>query len=110
MCGFTDANWAGCPSDRKSTSSGIFSVGSAVISWYNRKQRSVTLRSAEEEYMVASQAACELIWMRNIHVGLFSQMMNPTVTYCDDQICINLSENLVFHDRSMHIDIWYHHL
>jgi hypothetical protein len=64
--------------------------------------------SAEVEYMVASQAACEAIWMRKILVGLFSQEMDPTMIYCDNQSCIKLSENPVFHDRSKHIDIRYH--
>ena len=60
--------------------------------------------------MAASQAACEAIWMRKILVGLFDQRMDPTVIYCDNQSCIKLSENPVFHDRSKHIDIRYHHL
>ena len=60
--------------------------------------------------MVASQATCEAIWMRKIIVGLFGQQMDPTVIYYDNQSCIKLSKNLVFHDRSKHIDIWYHHL
>ena len=37
--GFTDADWAGSPSDRKSTSGGIFNIGSTLVSWYNKKQR-----------------------------------------------------------------------
>ena len=48
--------------------------------------------------------------MRKILVGLFGQRMDPTVIYCDNQSCIKLSENLVFHDRSKHIDIQYNHL
>ncbi len=60
--------------------------------------------------MAASQAACEAIWMRKILVGLFGQMMDPTVIYCDNQSCIRLSENPVFHDRSKHINICYYHL
>ena len=48
--------------------------------------------------------------MRKILVGLFDQRMDLTVTYCDNQSCIKLSENLVFHDRSKHIDIQHHHL
>eukprot|EP00253_Pinus_taeda_P033137 PITA_33137 len=52
--GFTDVDWAGNPSNRKSTSGGIFSIGLATISWYNRKQRSVALSSLEAEYMAAS--------------------------------------------------------
>eukprot|EP00253_Pinus_taeda_P018842 PITA_18842 len=108
--GFTDADWVGSPSDRKSTSRGIFNLGSAAVSWYSRKQRSIALSTVEAEYMVASQVACEAIWMRKIIVGLFGQMMDPTVIYCDNQSCIKLSENPVFHDRSKHIDIRYHHL
>jgi len=48
--------------------------------------------------------------MRKIHVGLFGQQRDPTVIYCDNRSCIKLSENLVFHDWSKHIDIQYHHL
>ena len=48
--------------------------------------------------------------MRKIIVGVFSQEMDLTVIYCDNQSCINLSENLVFHDSSKHIDIQYYHL
>eukprot|EP00253_Pinus_taeda_P027972 PITA_27972 len=74
------------------------------------KQRSVVLSSAEAEYMAASLAACEAIWMRKILVGLFGSHLDPTVIYCDNQSCIKLSANPVFHDRSKHIDIKYHHI
>ncbi len=60
--------------------------------------------------MAASQAACKAIWMRKILVGLFVHMMDPIVIYCDNQSCIKLSKNLVFHGRSKNIDIHYHHL
>eukprot|EP00253_Pinus_taeda_P017953 PITA_17953 len=103
--GFTDVDWAESPSDRKSTSGGIFSIGATVVSSYNRKQRSVSLSSAKVEYIVASQVAYEAIWIRKILVGLFGQQMDPTKIYCDNQTCIKLSDNPVFHDRSKHIDI-----
>jgi len=60
--------------------------------------------------MAASLAACEAIWMRKILVELFGSHLEPTVIYCDNQSCIKLSANLVFHDRSKHIDIRYHHI
>ena len=69
------------------------------------KQRYVALSSIEEEYMDAIQAACEAIGMRNILVGLFGQNMDPTLIYDDNHSCIKLSENIVFHDQSKHIDI-----
>ena len=71
--------------DRKSTSGGIFSIGSTVVSWYSRKQRSVALSLVEAEYMTASLATCKAIWMRKIPVGLFDSHLDPTVIYCDNQ-------------------------
>ena len=43
LYGYTDANWARSISDRKSTSGGCYSLGSAMISWFSRKQSSVAL-------------------------------------------------------------------
>ena len=65
----------------------------------------MALSSVEVEYMAASQAACEAIWMRKIRVGFFGSHLDPTVIHCDNQSCINLSINLVFNGRSKHIDI-----
>ena len=48
--------------------------------------------------------------MRKILVGIFIEEMDLTLIYCDNHSCIKLSKNSVFHDRSKHIDIWYHHL
>ena len=82
--GFTDADWEGSPTDKKSTSGGIFSIGSTTISWYNRKQIFVALSLAEAEYMAASLDTCEAIWMRKILVELFGSHLDPTVIYCDN--------------------------
>ena len=108
LAGYTDSDWAGCASDRKSTSGCCFGLGSAVVSWFSRKQQSVALSSAEAEYMAASLASCEAIWLRKMLFGLFGQPLRPSVIYCDNQSCIKLTENPVFHDRSKHIGIKYH--
>jgi hypothetical protein len=108
LSGYTDFDWAGSAIDRKSTSGCCFTLGSGVISWYSRKQKSVALSSAEAEYMAASQASCEAIWLRKALVDLFGTKLDPTIIYCDNQSCIKLSENPVFHDRSKHIEIRYH--
>ena len=60
--------------------------------------------------MAASLASCKAIWMRKILVELFGSYLEPTVIYFDNQSCIKLSANPVFHDRSKHIDIRYHHI
>jgi hypothetical protein len=107
---FTDVDWVGGSIDRKSTSGCAFSIGSVVVSWFSRKQRSVALSSAEAKYMATNLATCEAIWLRKLLVGLFGQGLEPKVIHCDNQSCIKLSENPVFHDRSKHIEIKYHHI
>jgi hypothetical protein len=58
--------------------------------------------------MAASQASCEAIWLRKMSVGLFGQEFPSTVIHCNNQSCIKLSKNPVFHDRSKHIEIIFH--
>jgi hypothetical protein len=53
---------------------------------------------------------CEVVWIRKILTYLFEHEMDPTIIHCDNQICVNLSENLVFHDRLKHIEIKYHYI
>ena len=78
------------------------------MSWFSQKQKFVALSSAKAEYMEASQASCEVLWLRKLLVDLFDQELMPTLIYCDNQSCIQLSENHIFHDRSKHIEIKYH--
>ena len=63
LYGYTDADWDGSISDRKSTSGGCYSLGSTMISWFSRKQSSVAISTAEAEYLVAYSTSCEAIWL-----------------------------------------------
>lgn len=77
--------------DQKSTSGCCFNMGSRVVSWYSRKQKSMALSFAEAEYIVASMATCEIIWLRKLLVALFGQRIEMTVIHYDNQSCIRLS-------------------
>ena len=110
LAGFTDADWAGCVEDWKSTLGCCFSIGSGVVSWFSKKQKSVALSSTEAECMEASMAACEGMWLRKLLSGLFECELEATVVHCENQSGIRLYENLVFHDRRKHINIRYHFL
>lgn len=70
----------------------------------------MALTETEAKYMAANTASCEAIWLRKLIVELIDDMLEPTMVYCYNQSCIRLSENLVFHDHSKHIDIRYHFL
>ena len=103
LSGYIDSDWVGSVSDRKSTSGCCFSLGSAMISWKNRKQSSIALSTAEEEYIVSCSSNCEAIWLRKLLTGLFNLEMEETTIVCDNQSCINMTKNLVFHDKLKHI-------
>eukprot|EP00253_Pinus_taeda_P013080 PITA_13080 len=74
----------------------------------NKKQKYVALSLAEADYMETSIATCEDIWLRKQLVNLFRRRMEATKIFCDNQSCIKLSENPMFHDCSKHIDIRCH--
>ena len=74
----------------------------------SRKQKLVALSTTEVEYIASSMACCEVVWLGKLFSELFEHVLDTTVIYCDKQSGISLSENLVFHDRSKHIDIEYH--
>ena len=63
LFGYTDADWAGSMSDRRSTSGFMFSLGNAAITWSSKKQPTVALSSTEAEYRGAAVAACEVAWL-----------------------------------------------
>jgi hypothetical protein len=78
-----------------------------MISWSSRKQGSIAQSTAEAEYTAASAASREAVWLRKL---LSDLELEPTVIHCDNQSCIKLTENPVFHDRSKHIEMRYHYV
>ena len=63
LYGYTNADWDGSVSDRRSTSCGCYSLGSAMISWFSRKQSSVALTTTEAKYIASCSASFEAIWI-----------------------------------------------
>jgi hypothetical protein len=81
-----------------------------MISWQSRKQSSIVLSTMEVEYFVACSGSCEAIWLHKLLTGLFDLEMEATTILCDNQSCIKMTENPVFHDNSKHIEIRYHYI
>ena len=108
--GFYDSDWAGSVQDRKSTSGFCFSMGSAMVSQSSRKQGSITLSTTEAEYVYASDASQEPIWLQKLLSDLFDTSLQPIVIHYDNQSYIKISENPVFHDRQKHMEMRYHYL
>ena len=103
--GYTDSDWEANVVDRKSTSGGCYCLGSTMISWLSKKQSSVAHNTAEAEYIAACSACCEAICLRKLMSRIFDMEVDTTVIFCDNQSCVNMTENLVLHDKSNHIEI-----
>ncbi|PKI36750.1 hypothetical protein CRG98_042852 [Punica granatum] len=70
LCGFADSDWAGCVEDIRSTSGYCFTIGSGCFSWSSKKQEFLAQSTAEAEFMAASAAANQAIWLRKLLVDL----------------------------------------
>ena len=70
----------------------------------------MALSIAEAVYVAACLASCEAVWLRKLLSDLFDLQMDTTCIHCDNQSCVNFSENPMFHDKSKHIKIKYHYI
>ncbi|KAE8692073.1 hypothetical protein F3Y22_tig00110860pilonHSYRG00043 [Hibiscus syriacus] len=108
LLGYSDADWAGCPVTRCSTTGYTVYFGQSLISWCSKKQTIVARSSAEVEYRALASVAAELSWalqlLRELHITLFS----PPRLLCDNQSAIFMASNPVTKSRFKHIDIDYH--
>jgi len=103
----TSARLVGCADDRKSTSGGCFFLGNNLISWFSEKQNSVSLSTAEAEYIAAGSCCSQLVWMKQM-LKKYNVEQDVLTLYCDNLSAINISKNPIQHSRTKHIDIRHH--
>jgi hypothetical protein len=103
LIGYTDLDWDGSVYDRKNTLGCCFSLGLTMTSCKSRNQSSISLKTVEVVYIAACSSNCEAICIRKLLKGLFDMEMEATMILCDNQSCIKMTENPVFHEKSKHI-------
>ncbi|KAM0017117.1 putative RNA-directed DNA polymerase [Helianthus debilis subsp. tardiflorus] len=104
---FSDSNFGGTDSDRKSTSAGCQFLGDRLISWQCKKQQTVAISTAEAEYVAASASCSQVVWMQHQLQDYGLTYLNTTI-YCDNDAAIQIVRNPVFHSKTKHIDIKVH--
>lgn len=85
----------------------FFTLTGGAVSWRSRLQDCVTQSTTEAEYVAASEACKEAIWLSRLVADLGIKEEMP-VLHCDSQSAIQLAKNPVFHAKTKHVDVKYH--
>ncbi|GKA56164.1 indole-3-acetic acid-amido synthetase GH3.17 [Tanacetum coccineum] len=83
-------------------------LGSGAISWCSKRQPTVSLSTTEAEYRAAAMTAQEITWIMLLLKELHQPTNYSVPLYCDNLSAIRLAENLVFHARTKHVEVYHH--
>ena len=103
--GFSDSDWGGFIDDMKSTSGFCFNLGSAIFSWSSKKQSIVAQSTVEAEFIAATAAVNQALWLQKLLRDLHMEEEEATEISVDNQAAIAISNNPVFHGKTKHFNI-----
>nr|GEW80271.1 zinc finger, CCHC-type [Tanacetum cinerariifolium] len=105
---FSDSSYGVNTQEGKGTTGIIFYYGDSPISWSTQKQATVALSSCESEFIAATAAATQALWLKRLLSRLTHSEEEKITIMVDNKSAIQLMKNPVFHGRSKHIDTKYH--
>lgn len=105
--GYVDSDYAGDLDKSKSTTGYVFTLAGGAVSWISKLQSIVATSTTEAEYVAATQASKEAIWMQMLLEEL-GHKQEKVVLFCDSQSALHLAKNPAFHSRTKHIRVQYH--
>nr|GEX15422.1 ribonuclease H-like domain-containing protein [Tanacetum cinerariifolium] len=108
LVGYMDADWAGFPSTRRSTSGYCVFLGDDLLSWSSKRQHTLSRSSAEAEYRGIANVVAKTAWLCNLLRELHSPLSSAILVYYDNVSAIYMSVNPVQHQRTKHIEIDIH--
>jgi len=105
---FNDADWAGDPNDKRSTTGLVVFLGNNPILWSSKKQQIISRSSNEVEYRALSFTSAKLEWIKQLLAVLHISLPGVSVLFCDNLSAIALSFNPVKHQKTKHIEVDVH--
>jgi hypothetical protein len=107
LIGYSDSDHASDLSTRRSCTGYVFTLFGGAISWASKLQPTVAVSTAEAEYMAASAAVKEALWIRRL-ISVFEPVSGPVLIKTDNQAALALTKNPIISPQSKHIDIQLH--
>jgi hypothetical protein len=106
--GFCDLDWAGCVDTWQSTSGFVWIMNGGAVCWRSKLQMIVALSSTEAEYVGATPAVQEIIWLRDLLCELGITDTSPSLLNMDNCRVVTLTCGTGDSHQTKHIDIHYH--
>ncbi|GJS47466.1 ribonuclease H-like domain-containing protein [Tanacetum coccineum] len=108
LTAYTNADWAGCPITRRSTSGYCVFLGDNILSWSVKRHVTLSRYCVEAKYRGVANVVSETAWIRNLLRELHTPLHTATIVYCDNVSVVYLFSNLVQHQHTKHIEIDIH--
>ncbi|EXB96864.1 hypothetical protein L484_016637 [Morus notabilis] len=102
---YTDADWAGSVTDKRSTSRYCTFLWGNLVTWRSKKQNVAARSSAEAEYRAMAQGICEILWLKKVLEDLHEPVQLPMKLFCDNKAAISIANNPVQHDHMKYVEI-----
>jgi hypothetical protein len=106
LVGYSNSDYARDKVKRRSTS-GTCQLRRSLISWSSKKQNSVALSTIEAEYIAAGSCYAQILWMK-VTLNDFGIKFKNVPLLCDNESTMKLTNNLVQHSITKHIDVRHH--
>ena len=100
LVSYTDADWVGCPTTRRSTSGFCVYLGDNLVSWSSKHQHAVSRSSVDAEYMGVANVVVEAVWLRNLLPELSCSLSRMTIVFCDNVSAMCFASIPVQHQRT----------
>ena len=105
--GYCDSDFAGDVDTMRSTAGYVFLLAGGAISWSSKRQQTVAVSSTEAEYMAATHASKEALWLKRFVSDLGWEQSTVRI-FCDNQSALKMMKNPTYHARTKHISVQYH--
>ena len=107
---YTDSDYAGSFEDSRSTSGYCSFIGSNLVTWRSKKQKEVSLSSAEAELRALKKGVCEGMWLKDLLQDLKLFSGKGMMLYSDSNSAIAMAKNPVQHERTKHARVARHYI